>query len=399
MRAHAPQVPARGTAPNLAPWRKSPGAAVWLLFAVSSLAGLHSLGAQSLPADPEPASKCSAESIDHPHLDDLQAAKLQDAEKHYASGLSFEAAGDAERAELELKAAVAISPATDRYVRSLGLFYIQRSRDSEALAVIRNYANLCGANALGYELEAELLFERKAFDAALIAAAKSLSFEQHNARMHELVGLISLANRDDSDGVFQLDKAEKLAPQDPEVRYFYGRALYDSGHYTEARDQFLACLHIQPGYRKAAENLGLSYEAIYDYPDATKAFEEAINTEENESGPKHGEPFAFYGAMLIDQEHLEQALAVLRRGAMLAPNSFMVNYELGRVLMDLDQLDEANKSLLTAANLAPNFSRTYYLLGTLRRRQKRLAEARTYLAKFQELDKSVQNREFPLTNR
>lgn len=368
-----------------------------LLLIVSSVC-LSEVHAQSLPIKPAQEG-CVSDAAQHPLFNDLESNHPQDAEGHYTAGLAMEVAGDDARAETELRTAVQMAPGTNRYVRALGLFYIERGRRTEALAVIRSYAALCGPNGLGYGLEAELLFQEKHFDAALAAAAKSLSYDKKNARMHELVGLICLSRLDDTDGVVQLSKAEQLAPQDPEVRYFYGRALYSKGHYAEARDQFLACLQIKPGYRKAGENLALSYEALHDFANATKAFQEAIKIEEAQSGPKHGEPFGFYGAMLIEQGKSEDAFAVLRKGEDLAPDSFVVNFELGKVLIDLDQLDEAQRVLLTASNQAPGFARTYYLLGTLSRKQNNMAKAKEYFAKFQELNKSTQDQEFPLTER
>jgi tetratricopeptide (TPR) repeat protein len=121
--------------------------------------------------------------------------------------------------------------------------------------------------------------------------------------------------------------------------------------------------------------------------------------EETQTGPKHGEPAAFYGAMHIRLGMPEQALPVLRQAKGLSPRSFVVNYELGRVLLTLDHLDECDSFLLAAADLALNFSRTYYLLGTLRQKQNRLAESRLHFAKLEELNKSAQNPEFPLTDR
>ena len=380
----------------LALWSKRYGLAVGLFLAITSLACPQLLGGQAIPTSTHQA-ECASESFDRPRLDALQEKRFQDAQRHYLNGLTFARAGNTGSAETELKAAVAISPAMGRYVRSLGLFYIDRGRVSEALAVIRNYVALCGANGLGYDLEAELLFKEKAFTGAFNAAAISLSYDQNNARMHELVGLIFLLRRDYSDGAFELSQAETLGPEDPQVRYFYGRALYNEGLYAEARDQFLACLHIQPGYRRATENLGLSYEAIGDLSDAARAYEEAIN-EEGRSGSKHGAPFGLYGAMLIGQGQLTAALSVLRNGVILAPNSFIVNFQLGRVLIALGKLDEAEKRLLVAKDLAPKFSRTYYLLGTICRKQKRFAEAKRYVAEFQELDKSIKSREFPMSS-
>src|SRR5262249_42587715 len=163
------------------------------------------------------------------------------------------------------------------------------------------------------------------------------------------------------------------------------RVLYSTGNYHEARDQFLASLKIQPGFRKALENLGLSYEALQDYPRATQAYLDAIALEETTVGPKHAEPYAFYGAMLAKLGQLEKGSAMLRRAVEVSPKSFVANYHLGRVLLTLDQVEEAEKFLVTSAELDPSFSRTYYLLGNLRQKQKRRLEAEQYWAMFREL--------------
>lgn len=278
-------------------------------------------------------------------------------------------------------------------------FGIQRELPADAIALIKDYVKLCGVNALGYELEAELLFQQRQFGLAFTAAPRSSGLDDKNGRMHELLGLIYFANRQDADAVAELHKAAQSGPDQPQVRYFCGRALYSKGLYADARDRFLACLRIQPGYRKALENLGLCYEALQDFSNAREAYRKAMLLEETQTGPKHGEPSAFYGAMLIKLGMPEQALPVLRQAKGLSPRSFVVNYELGRVLLTLDHLDECDKFLLAAADLAPNFYRTYYLLGTLRQKQNRLAESRLYFAKLEELNKSAQNPEFPLTDR
>jgi tetratricopeptide (TPR) repeat protein len=322
-----------------------------------------------------------------------------DVEQHYLRALQFRTSGDEARAERELKEVVANAPKEDKYVRSLALFYIAKGRSDDAISVIKDYVNLCGVTALGYELEAELLFHQKLYDAALEAVLGSLKLSDDNARMHQLLGLIYVAHRQDGAAALELRKAAELDPNQAQTRYFLGRVLYSTGVYSDARDQFLACLRIQPGYRKALENLGLCYEALEDDPRAAEAYASAIELEKNQAGPQHAEPYAFYGAMLAKSGQIEKALVVLEEAVTVSPKSFVANYHLGRVLLTSGQLERAERFLRAAFELEPKFSRTYYLLGTLRQKQHQRADAARYWALFKELDQVAENRVFPLTDR
>jgi tetratricopeptide (TPR) repeat protein len=342
---------------------------------------------------------CPAKTGDSLQLLDLSAPNSANAEEHYSRALRLQSEGNEAGAEDELRAAVVEKPSEDKYIRGLTLFYINRKRYDEAIGVIRDQVKLCGVTALGYELEAELLSDQKLFDPAYEAVRRSLELSDHNARMHELLGLIYVAKRQNAAAVPELQKAAALDPDQPQIRYFYGRVLYTTGRYPEARDQFLACLKLQPEYPKALENLGLCYEALQDYAKATQSYLEAIGLEKRRTGRKRGEPYAFYGAMLLKLGQSDKALPTLREGVAAAPNSFVANYELGRALLSLDQLEEAENFLLTAARLDAKFSRTYYLLGELRKKQKRPSDAERYWALFKQLDSVAENREFPLTDR
>lgn len=334
-----------------------------------------------------------------PRLLDLSNPLDPEAEQHYLRALQLRAAGDDARAEKEFRDAVNNTPTEEKYVRSLTLFYISRSRYDEAIGVIGDHVKRCGVTALGYELEAELLFQQRLYDPALEAALASLKLYNDSARMHQLLALIHIAKQKDAAAVVELRKAVELDPNHAGIRYLFGRVLYSTGDYVEARDQFLACLKIQPDYRKALENLGLCYEALQDYSKATQAYHDAIALEESQKGPKHAEPYAFYGAMLAKAGESERALSVLREGVVVSPRSFVANYHLGRLLLTLGNNAEAEKFLLTAADLDPKFSRTYYLLGNLRQKQNRRAEAERYWVLFKDLDRLPENRIFPLTDR
>lgn len=321
------------------------------------------------------------------------------AEQAYERGLQLYSHGNKSAAEAEFRHAMAGRPGREEYVKTLVKFYIQESNYQAAVTAIRDYVSVCGATPLGYELEGELLFQQRRYDEALGAITKSLELFGSNARMHELLGLILMFKHDNSDARSELQKAKDLEPENPETRYFHGRTLYSTGHYAEARDEFSACLEYSPQYRKASENLGLAYQALGDYQQAAQAYEHAMRREKSESGSKHGEPFGYYGSMLVDLGKLNEAVRVLQEGLEFSPKSFVVNFELGRALNDLDQLERAEQFLNAAQTLAPNYAQTHYLLSRIYHRQKRASEAEEELKRFQALKDSRVNFDFPITDR
>ena len=324
----------------------------------------------------------------------------QSSNQHYSRGLELNSSGDRSAAEKELRKAVEERPAHAQFVDSLAKLYIAESQPNAALEVIRDYTRVCGLTAFGYALEAEVLFQQKRYDDTVGAVVASLELFANNARMHHLLGLLLLLRGDKVDASFELEKAENLSPNDANIRYFYGRALYLNGHYAEARDQFLACLKNDPHYRKARENLGLSYEAVRDYANASKWYEQAIERERSERpNAKHGEPFGYYGAMLLEMNEPKRALQVLQEGVAASPRSLIVNFELGRVLNALDQPDPARHFLLVAVELDPKYAQTHYLLGRVYSKQQQKQKAIQEFQTFQELAKDPANREFPLTDR
>ncbi len=256
-----------------------------MLFWASSLIFHDSMQACAPPGRRRAQESCLSNAAGVPL--DLQTVS-QDAsmaEEHYKQGLQFESAGDFGAAEEQFKAALAKDPAEGEFFRGLALFYIRKAHYDRASRVIADYVNLCGATSTGYELEAELLFQQKQYDAAYNAILRSLTFSDNNGRMHQLLGLVYVVKHQDLNALPELRRASELNPDDAQTRYFYGRVLYSLGRHSEARDQFLACLRINPGYRNAFENLGLCYQSLEDYGEATRSFLKAIDLEKQRGGP------------------------------------------------------------------------------------------------------------------
>lgn len=375
-------------------------AAAWFLFLLPH--PLPSYQADTQHPKAITSSRCekseSRLSFADPSSTSLGNIEAQVAEEQFTRGVKLYSAGRARAAEAAFHAALSAEPGENEYVQKVARFYIDGGQYEQAVGVIREYVKTCGATAVGYALEAELLFKQKQYDAASSAIRRSLALSYRNGRMHELLGLVLVMKKQNAAASLELGTATKLDPDNPQVRYYYGRALYSIGNYQKARNQFQACLALEPQYRMARWNLALCYEALYDYLDATQNFLQAIALENAQKGPKQGEPFGFYGAMLFKTGKPQKALPILREGVMVSPGSFVANYELGRVLLSLDRVVEAEHYLLVAQKLAPDFPRLYYLLGKVYQKQHREKAASEELAEFDRLSKQGTDSGYPLTD-
>jgi tetratricopeptide (TPR) repeat protein len=364
-----------------------PGLFLFLLTG-ESLRAHQSLG--------EEAPSTSANSVPSLQLLDVAQAK---AEEHFARALRLQLQDDDRGVEREFRAAWNEVPKKAKFVRGIANFYIQKGLYDKAIEIIREHVKLSGETALGWELEGELLFHQKHFDAADQALSRSVSLSDHNPRPHQLLGLIYALKRQNREALRELRIAAEEGPDQPQFRYSLGRVYYSTANYPAARDEFLACLKLQPGFPKALENLGLSYEALNEDDKALQAYQEAIALEKQRKGVKRVEALVYSAVLKAKMGNLDEALELLRMGVTLSPKSFRANFELGRLLLKAGQFSSAEKYLLAAAELDSKFSRTYYFLAMLNRERKRVNEVNRYIALFQQLDQDVRNREFPLTDR
>lgn len=322
------------------------------------------------------------------------------AEEHYQRALRLVARGEESKARVEFRAAWEQTPGEDKYVYGLTMFYIHHQEFDQVAAVLKDHVARRGQTSLGYTLQGELFFKQKQYALAYESLGRALELSGNQGyRAHELIGLIYIEHRRYKEAMRELQIAAEQEPKSAQARYYHGRMCYENGYYTRARDEFTACLELQPAYPRALENLGLCFEALGDFPKALDSYRKAIALEEAKNGRKNAEPFAYCGRLLLDRQQIEEALQVLRRAVAVSPGSFLVNYELGRGLLKLGQFEDAKHFLLVAKDLDPKFPQTYYLLGKICQRQQQPKAAAQYWATFQQLNRNAENREIPITDR
>lgn len=153
-------------------------------------------------------------------------------------------------------------------------------------------------------------------------------------------------------------------PQDAHAWYLLGRAKYNENHFADAIESFTHALHLKPRDVKSQNNLGLSYEGLNRIDDARKAYELAVQWEQD-AVVKSGQPYLNLGILLTEQGHPDQALPYLQQAATLEPTNPKAHEQLGRAYQTLQMLPQAEKELKEAVRLAPNVSALHFRLGQI----------------------------------
>jgi tetratricopeptide (TPR) repeat protein len=195
------------------------------------------------------------------------------------------------------------------------------------------------------------------------------------------------------DAMASLRTAASQNPASAQVRFFLGRISYKNGFYADAKNEFLACLNLEPEYPKALENLGLTYEAAQEHSKAADAYQRAIELERAGKTPPSEDPYIEYGLFLVNQGKIERGVALLRNGLAKNPSSSRANFELGKLLFRLGNLDEAESLLVRAASLDANFSEPHFVLGQVYQKRNLRMKAAEQLALFEKLNQIPENRE------
>ena len=193
-------------------------------------------------------------------------------------------------------------------------------------------------------------------------------------------------NRERPETLDQLIAEAARNPKDPKIRFRLGR-MYDSkGRYSEAREEFLACVKLQPHNRQAYEYLALLYEGEQQYEKAITAYQKAIQLEQTQSA-KSEWPYLNYGILLSKTNRSEEAVGLFEEALRKSPNSAKAHFELGRVLLQLERFEAAKTPLLRAVELNPDLPRSHYFLGNVYQRLKKTEKARVAWARFRELER------------
>ena len=133
---------------------------------------------------------------------------------------------------------------------------------------------------------------------------------------------------------------------------------------------------------KAHDNLGLTLDALGRFDDAVRAYQKAI--ELNEQLPKKSKwPYYNLGELLFKHNQITQSIPCYQKALMLDEGWAQARVALGKALLKDGKEQQALAEFQTASRLDPQYSEAHYQLGQLLRRLGLVEAAREELRLFE----------------
>lgn len=216
---------------------------------------------------------------------------------------------------------------------------------TSACSSANKYANGKELAQVHLQIGTRYLTERN-YPSALKELLEAEKYDSNDPIIQNNLGLAYYVRADFEKAKLHLKKAISLDPKYGDARSNYGRLLLDTGHASDAVEEFKSVVNdlTYPQPEKAKVNLGIAYLSVKKYKDAEKAFVSAIELNKN-----YCPAYIFLGRSFYDQnefaraaKRLDQAVAVCKNEGFDEPQYFsaMAYMKLGEKEKAIARLEE-----------------------------------------------------------
>ena len=242
-----------------------------------------------------------------------------------------------------------------------------------------------GTAAIAARLErANALFQQGKLIDASAEVERILSAEPGNTRALELKANCAYLNGNFSEARTTLIGVLDSHPNDEDAAYMLGRMYYQEGYIDQSIGLFQRVLKSNPKAFKAWDNLGLCYQALGSYEEATRHFLTAIKLVETDY-PKYDWPYANLADLLLKTGKPQMAYNAAAKAAERNPLSARDFYLGGKALEELGRSELALSWLQRSASLDPGYPEPWYLLARMYKKSGDTGKADESRRKFSEL--------------
>jgi tetratricopeptide (TPR) repeat protein len=268
---------------------------------------------------------------------------------------------------------------------------LQDGHVEEAEHTLRDYLKEHSNSAQAHFLLGYVLFRKVQVDASAEVSSGSTSADEQKSREYyarqslaeftegakyqvpsafdlKVVSLDYVLLKDYPDADKWLTRSLQKDAGDSDGWYYLGRTKYNENRFAEAIEAFQQYLKLVPKSVKGEDNLGLSYQGLGRTEDATAAYRNAIAWQEHTLTQDSG-PFINLGALLLDENHPQEAIPYLQRAVTISPQETRAHEQLGKAYERLNQFPKAQSEFEKALESAPLNSRLHYMLGRVYQEQ------------------------------
>ena len=186
----------------------------------------------------------------------------------------------------------------------------------------------------------------------------------------------------------ELEKLNRSDPRNPLYVYWLGRLEYEAMQFKGAAANLRKALILDPAFIKAYDNLGLTDEALGQYDDAVRVYQQAVSLNRQQKPPSAWPPLNL-GTLLVKLERFPEAERYLYESLRYDARFPKAHYQLGLLLEKEKKDNEAVLELTQAAKLDPSYPEPHYVLGRIYQRAGDKTKAETEWQLFQNLRKDI----------
>jgi tetratricopeptide (TPR) repeat protein len=189
----------------------------------------------------------------------------------------------------------------------------------------------------------------------------------------------------------ELARLSREDSHNPLYFYWLSRVDYDRKLYADAVLQAQRAIHLDSGFTRAYDDLGLCYEGLGRYTDAKKSYRIAVRLNHRSRPPSPWPPLDF-AALLVRLNDLNAAEDYLREALRYDPRFPQAHFQLGLLCEKKGLREGAIQQLREAASLNPSYAEPHYVLGRVYEQMGKTREAQAEFAMFKKVRQANRTR-------
>ena len=230
------------------------------------------------------------------------------------------------------------------------------------------------------------LFNSGQYQQALVQLSPFVEEHPDSAGAQKLLGMTQFMLGKPAEAIATMLKAVRLAPQDADAWYYLGRLYFSKDNATDALAAFRRSLELNPAAVRTVNHLGQTYEALGRFPEAEKAYVDAIALEVQQA-TKYEWPYYNLGLLYMTHGKVDEAIPYFRQALGQNPRFTEAKIKLAVALSRKETSQEALDLLQEAVQLEPDNPEAHYRLGLLLTKTGRRDEGERELELFRKLKK------------
>ncbi len=236
-----------------------------------------------------------------------------------------------------------------RYLLGLCYFFTNKYGDAtETMSPLwekeANNLNYLYVLSIAASKASNLLLQKKAFEQMLAVGKDSPEF-------HLYVGKAWLAEDDTGKALSEFRAAAAARPELPLIHYFLGRTYLEQHAYPLAEEELTKDVALEPDFAYSYEDLGILYAQQHQSEKAEYSFQMAIKRDGTLVNSYVG-----LAKLYREMNRYQEALDMLDKAEVLAPQSASVHYTRAQTLARLGQSAKARLEFEAAAKLLKSFN-------------------------------------------